>query len=235
MAKATRRTAKRGAAARGSADTSPRDRIIDALMALLAEKRLGEIGLADVAEAADVSLATLRENFDGKLGILAAFSRRIDLVVLAGGAPDASAGARDRLFEAEMRRFDALRPYKEALRGLAHSARRDLELARGLHRAGGRSAEMDAGRRRHSSRRPDGTRRASRAPSSPMPRPCAPGSTTTTRIRRAPWRPSTAASAAASGRCESSMSCAPSVPRFVDRGRRMRDDGRAARGARRGA
>ncbi len=139
MAKATRRTTKRGATARGAADTPPRDRIIDALMALLAEKRFGEIGLADLAETADVSLTTLRENFDGKLGILAAFSRRIDLAVLAGGAPDASAEPRDRLFEVEMRRFDALGPYKAALRGLAHSARRDPGLACALHEVAARS------------------------------------------------------------------------------------------------
>lgn len=139
MAKATRRTPKRGAAARATGATSPRDRIIDALMALLAVKPLAEIGLADVAEAADLPIAVLRENFDGKIGILAAFSRRIDLAVLAGGAPDMSVEPRDRLFEAEMRRFDALRPYKVALDGLAHSARRDLELARALRRlaAGG--------------------------------------------------------------------------------------------------
>ena len=139
MAKAPRRTAKRGAATRGAAATPPRDRIIDALMALLVEKRFGEIGLADVAEAADVSVTALRENFDGKLGILAAFSRRIDLAVLEGGAPDVSAEPRDRLFEAEMRRFDALGPYKAALRSLARSARRDPGLACALHDLAGRS------------------------------------------------------------------------------------------------
>lgn len=133
MAKTSRRSPRRRAAAEATGGASARDRIIDALMALLAEKPIGEIGLADVAEAADVPLTTLREDFDGKLGILAAFSRRIDLMVLAGGAPDMSVGPRDRLFEAEMRRFDALRPYKAALRGLARSARRDPGLACALH------------------------------------------------------------------------------------------------------
>jgi AcrR family transcriptional regulator len=108
-------------------------------MALLAEKPIGRIGLADVAEAADVPLATLRENFDGKMGILAAFSRRTDLAVLSGGSPDPSAGPRDRLFEAMMRRFDALGPYKAGLHSLAHSARRDPELACALHKIAKRS------------------------------------------------------------------------------------------------
>ncbi|HET7716605.1 MAG TPA: TetR/AcrR family transcriptional regulator [Bauldia sp.] len=134
MVKATRRTARRGGQARRAAETPPRDRIIDALMGLLAEKPIGRIGLADIADAAGVSLAELRENFDGKIGILAAFSRRVDLAVLSGGAADMTLEPRDRLFEAEMRRFDALGPYKAALRGLAHSARRDPELACALHR-----------------------------------------------------------------------------------------------------
>ena len=139
MAKTTRRSPRRGAPAAEAAGASARDRIIDALMALLAETPIGGIGLADVAAAADVPLATLREHFDGKLGILAAFSRRIDLAVLAGGAPDMSVGARDRLFETEMRRFDALRPYKAALHGLAHSARRDPGLACALRAIAKRS------------------------------------------------------------------------------------------------
>jgi AcrR family transcriptional regulator len=108
-------------------------------MALLAERPLAAIGLADIAEAAGVSLTTLRESFDGKLGILAAFSRRIDLAVLAGGPADAGAESRDRLFEAEMRRFDALGPYKAGLRRLAHSARRDPGLACALYRLTARS------------------------------------------------------------------------------------------------
>lgn len=138
MAKAARRAPRRGARQQ-KAEASPRDRIIDALMALLAEQPIGRIGLADIAEAADVPLSTLRENFEGKIGILAAFSRRIDLAVLAGGSPDPSAGPRDRLFEAMMRRFDAIGPWKAALESLARSARRDPELACALHRIAARS------------------------------------------------------------------------------------------------
>jgi len=139
MAKTPRRNPKRGAATEETAGPSARDRIIDALMALLAEKRFADISLPDIAEAADVPVATLREHFNGKLGILAAFTRRIDLAVLAGGAPDLSVGPRDRLFEAEMRRFDALAPYKAALDRLAHSAKRDPGLACALHALAARS------------------------------------------------------------------------------------------------
>lgn len=138
MAKTSRRSPKRGAATETPAAPA-RDRIIDALMALLAEARYPAIGLADIATAADVPLAVLRENFAGKLGILAAFARRIDLAMLGAGDPDMSLGPRDRLFEAEMRRFDALGPHKTALRSLAHSARRDPGLACALHALATRS------------------------------------------------------------------------------------------------
>ena len=70
MAKATRRSPKPGSGKEEPAGATARDRIIDALMALLAEKPIGAIGLADVAAAADVPITVLRENFDGKLGIL---------------------------------------------------------------------------------------------------------------------------------------------------------------------
>lgn len=139
MANTPRRTTRRGSTPDAPAGPSARDRIIEALMVLLAERPFSRIGLPDVAEAADLPLAALRAQFDGKLGILAAFMRRIDLAVLAGDPPDLSSGPRDRLFEVEMRRLDALAPYKEALRSLARSARRDPGLACALHRLAARS------------------------------------------------------------------------------------------------
>ena len=139
MAKEPRRGNRRSNADAAPPETPARERIIDAMMALLAETPYGRIGLGDIAEAAGVSLATLREAFAGKLGIVAAFMRRIDIAVLAGGAPDMETGPRDRLFEAEMRRLDALSPYREAVRGLADSARSDPGLACALHRLAARS------------------------------------------------------------------------------------------------
>jgi AcrR family transcriptional regulator len=107
-------------------------------MRLAAEHDFNDIGLADIAAEAEVPLAELRRNFDGKLAILAAFSRRIDEQVLDKGAAEGE-GARDRLFEILMRRFEALVPYRPALRRLIRSARRDLRLARSLHRVARRS------------------------------------------------------------------------------------------------
>lgn len=113
---------------RGSPASPPRDRVVDALMRLLAERRLGSITLADIAAEADVSLGELREAFVGKSAILAAFSRRIDRLVLDGGAGEGDT-PRDRVFDVMMRRFDALAPHKDAIRSLARTARCDPCLA----------------------------------------------------------------------------------------------------------
>lgn len=132
---------KRGRRAGGKAETAapgnsdPRERIVDAFMALLAERGPHEVGLADIAGRAGVSLADLRGLYDGKLAILADFARRIDRRVLEPGVaePSAEEGARDRLFEVMMRRFDALAPYKDAVRRVARAARCDPGLACALH------------------------------------------------------------------------------------------------------
>src|SRR5262245_23552410 len=96
-----------GRTAKAAAST-PRERIIEALMALLAEKAIDEVSLAEIADGAGVSLAELRDAYSGKLAILADWSKQIDRKVLAAGVASASDSSRDRLFEVMMRRFDAL-------------------------------------------------------------------------------------------------------------------------------
>ena len=63
--KATRSKARRSTprAKRRRRAGTPRERIIDAFMALLAEKPFEQIGLAEIAERAGVSLAELRGEF----------------------------------------------------------------------------------------------------------------------------------------------------------------------------
>ena len=104
----------------------PRDRIVDALLGLLARRRWGEIGLSDVAREADVSLAKLREMFPSKGAILAGFVRRVDLDVLGHDVKDmAGEPARERLFDVLMRRFEALKPHRDALRTVREGLRVD--------------------------------------------------------------------------------------------------------------
>jgi AcrR family transcriptional regulator len=113
---------------------SIRDKAVAAFMALLGERSYEEIGLAEVAGRAGVSLSQLRGEFGNTLGILAAHMKDTDRAVLDGGGDDMSEeSARDRLFEVLMRRLDALAPYKDAIASLARSARRNPGLAFALN------------------------------------------------------------------------------------------------------
>jgi AcrR family transcriptional regulator len=111
---------------------SDRDRVVAAFMALLAERSFEEISLADIAERADLSLAELRDLFDGKVAILAARTKATDRAVLGGADADADMAdepPRERLFDVLMRRFEVMANDKEAVRSLMRSARRNPGLA----------------------------------------------------------------------------------------------------------
>jgi AcrR family transcriptional regulator len=137
MARRAKRPAPRAAAASRSssaADTAPRQRIIEAFMALLAEEAFERIGLGDVAERAEVSLADLRNEFGSTLAILAAHVKELDRQVLASVDPDlADETPRERLFDVLMRRLELMAPHKEAIRSLMRSVRRDPPLALALN------------------------------------------------------------------------------------------------------
>jgi AcrR family transcriptional regulator len=91
-------------------------------MTLLAEKSIEQIGLAEIAGGADISLAELRTLFSSKLAIYAAHMKEID--------PDmAEEPPRERLFDVLMRRIETLAPYKDAVRSLVRSAARNPGLA----------------------------------------------------------------------------------------------------------
>ena len=113
------------------APTDKRQAIVDALMDLAARRSWREIEINDVAQAAHVSLAEFRDLFPSKGAVLGALSRRIDRQVLEGTTEDlAGEPARERVFDVMMRRFDALAPYKEALRRIFRDLQYDpLSLA----------------------------------------------------------------------------------------------------------
>lgn len=112
-----------------------RKRIIDALMALAAERDWEGIGLESVAERARMPLSQLRQAYDGRLDILGDLARRTDQTVLAQLDPEMGEEApRERLFDILFARFEALAPYREGLRSLAEGARRDPFLALALNR-----------------------------------------------------------------------------------------------------
>jgi AcrR family transcriptional regulator len=135
--KTQRRAQAQGPAPRGTTD---RDKAIDALMALLAEQSFEQIGLAEVAGRAGIKLSQLRAEFGSTLAILGAHIKDIDRAVLAGGDVDmADESPREKLFDVLMRRLEALAPYKDAVRSLMRSARRNLGLALALNAMGARS------------------------------------------------------------------------------------------------
>ncbi|HEY6995814.1 MAG TPA: TetR/AcrR family transcriptional regulator [Xanthobacteraceae bacterium] len=115
-------------------DKSARERIVDAFMALLAEKRIEQIGFAEIATRAGVSLSELRDVFGSTLAILAAHMKAVDRAVLAGGDADmAEEPPRERLFDVLMRRLETLAPHKSAVRSLMRSAARNPGLAFALN------------------------------------------------------------------------------------------------------
>lgn len=90
------------------------DAIVDAALALAAEKGWRGLALADIAERAGVKLADLVEHFPDRTAILAAYADRIDRAMMADEV-DRGEPPRDRLFDVIMRRFDAMAGDRKAL------------------------------------------------------------------------------------------------------------------------
>lgn len=105
-------------------------RILAAALECAAGKGWADLTLLDIAEAAKLPLADLRNEFSSKVEILAALLRAVDDEVLKR-APKPAEGqaARDVLFDIVMTRFDVLGPYKGALKSIHASGTADFALA----------------------------------------------------------------------------------------------------------
>jgi len=137
-----RRSSRRASAQTSAVPAGEREKIIAAFLALLAEQPFDEIGLADIAGQAGVSLAQSRDAFPSVLAILAAHMKAIDRTVLTGDFSDMQEeSARERLFDVLMRRLEALGPHRLAISSLIRSARRDPLLALALNGLGVRSQQ----------------------------------------------------------------------------------------------
>lgn len=113
-----------------------RDRIIDATMSLLADEGWDAASLEAIADKAGVSLAQLRDAYEGRMAILADLARRIDTAVLKNLDETMHDEApRERLFDILFSRFEALEDYRPALRRLASAMLRDPLLALELNRS----------------------------------------------------------------------------------------------------
>ena len=129
-----RKSARSSSSERPATTASDREKLIAALMALLAEKPIEQIGLADIANKARVSLVQLRGLFSSPLAIVAAHFKDTDRAVLAADLSDMEdESPRERLFDVLMRRLEALAPHRQAVRSLFRSARRNVPLALALN------------------------------------------------------------------------------------------------------
>lgn len=110
--------------------TTDKGKIIAASMKLAAEQNWSQISMRDISDEAGLPFAALRENKIGsKTQILTSFIRAVDDKVLAG-VPDREPGEqpRDALFEILMARFDAMAPYKDALKSIMRDTSVDTNL-----------------------------------------------------------------------------------------------------------
>lgn len=109
-------------------ETTPKGRLIAAAMKLAAERPWKEISLIEIADAAGMTLADVRADFDGKSAIVRGLVRAVDDALLKDAKrPLAGDGKRDALFEVIMARFDLLAAHKPAIRSIMKDA--DLDFA----------------------------------------------------------------------------------------------------------
>ncbi|MBC6982228.1 TetR family transcriptional regulator [Caulobacter sp. 17J80-11] len=103
------------------------DRAAAAALALAAERPWGEVALKDVARKADIPFADLYVRASSKAVVVDWLARRFDLAALKNGH-DEEASAHDRLFDAVMRRLEAMEPHRAALIAMAGEDRAAVAL-----------------------------------------------------------------------------------------------------------
>ena len=118
---ATRRktASKRAAPRRKTASGDAEGRVVEAALDLADSQGWRRTTLSDIARAAGLSLADLHAQLRSRGAILAACVRHFDQIALAGPAPDKDEKPKDRLFDLLMRRFEALKPHRKAVRSMA--------------------------------------------------------------------------------------------------------------------
>lgn len=99
------------------------DRILDAALALAAAMPWRDVSMEKIAAEAGASLQQVHSAFPSRAALLSGFVRRIDDAVLAGHDPqDSGEPVRERLLDVLLRRFDALRPHKAAVKSILRGA-----------------------------------------------------------------------------------------------------------------
>ena len=111
-------------------------RIVSALLRLAAGRPWNDVSMLDIAQASGITLTELRKEFQRKSQMLSSFGYMVDEEVLrkAPGRPSAQ-GPRDAVFEVVMSRFDALVPFKAALKSAAEAGALDGSVLKSLIRS----------------------------------------------------------------------------------------------------
>lgn len=106
---------------------SPRD-VVAVALDLFEERGYAEVALAEIADAAGLSLADLLRQHPAKSALITAWLGRIDAAMLDAAKAAEDETPRDRLFEVIMGRLDQLAPRKALIRKLGRAALRDPDL-----------------------------------------------------------------------------------------------------------
>ena len=93
--------------------------MVEAALDLAESQGWRQTTLTDIARAAGMSLAELHARLRSRGAILAACVRHFDQIALAGPPADKDEKPKDRLFDLLMRRLEALKPHRKAIRAMA--------------------------------------------------------------------------------------------------------------------
>lgn len=103
-----------------------KERAVLAALDLAGQMGWDMVTMADIADAAETTLADLSDIFDDKSDILVAYGRMIDRRVLKSvGKASPDENTRDRLFDIIMERFDVIGEHREAVVSILGSFRLD--------------------------------------------------------------------------------------------------------------
>lgn len=102
---------------------------VDVALDLFERQGYAAVALAEIADAAGLTLADLLRRYPSKSALVAAWLGRVDAGMLDAAKAAEDETPRDRLFEVIMGRLDLLAPRKPLIRALGRAAIGDPELA----------------------------------------------------------------------------------------------------------
>ncbi len=104
---------------RQAASGDAESRLVEAALRLADHQGWRRTRLTDIANEAGLSLAELHARLRSRGAILSACLRHFDQIALSGPSAAKNEKPKDRLFDLLMRRFDALKRHRKAVRSMA--------------------------------------------------------------------------------------------------------------------